>query len=306
MRVAITGGTGFVGKKLVHRLFKEGHEITLLSRSPEKAKQTFSFPTKAIAWTAGKTTLAASALAGIDVVLNLAGEGIADKRWTTARKKAIYDSRILGTRSLVDAVSQTENGPRRFISASAIGFYGDRGNEELNEGSAPGTGFLTNVCRDWEKEVEKLPKSVSHTCIRIGIVLGKEGGALKKLLPIFEFGAGGPVGNGNQWMSWIHVDDLVSLFAFLVKAENAPEIVNGVAPSPATNKDFSKALGRALHRPAILPAPALALKLAMGELSVLVLGSQKVFPKETEKTGFSFAHPKLLEALSDIVKKKAT
>lgn len=301
MKIAVTGGTGFIGKRLVKRLHEEGHSITLLTRSPEKAKASFSFPVDTCNWDAKGGKLSPSALSGIHVLIHLAGEGVADKRWTETRKKEISDSRVLGTRDLVNAVTACPNGPSRFISASAIGIYGDRGDEELTESSTAGTGFLASVCSAWEAEVQKLPAKTKAFRVRIGIVLGNEGGALKKMLPIFKLGAGGPIGSGNQWMSWIHVDDLVGLFCHLVRSEKASGAFNGVSPNPVTNREFAKALGKALGKPAFLPAPAFALKLAMGELSALVLDSEKVAPKKTLETGYKFQYEQVSNALSSLL-----
>jgi len=306
MNVLVTGATGFVGKRLCKKLYEQGHAITVLSRSGEKAKDAFPFPVKAFAWDASKENPPAEAFNGVEGVVHLAGEGIADKRWSESRKRAIHDSRSGGTQKLVKTISGLSKKPKVVVSASAIGWYGNRGNEELTETSSLGTGFLPEVCRDWEKPIDSLPSEIRTVKIRIGIVLGTEGGALKKLLPIFKLGAGGPIGKGDQWMSWIHVDDLVSLLAFSINEEKAKGVLNGVTPVPVTNADFSKALGAALHRPAFMPTPAFALKLALGEMSEIVLASQKVLPKATLATGFSYQFADITSAFADIVKKKVS
>jgi len=305
MNVLVTGATGFIGRRLCQRLYENGHAVTVLSRSGEKAKERFSFPVKAFAWDASKEKAPAAAFEGIDGVIHLAGEGIADKRWTESRKRDLYDSRVKGTARLIETLQALPKKPSVFVSASAIGWYGNRSDEKLDEGSAIGTGFLADICRDWEKATDTLPGGIRLVKIRIGIVLGLEGGALKQLLPIFKLGGGGRVGSGAQWMSWIHVEDLVSLFVHALTHDSVMGVVNGVAPEPVTNGEFSKTLGHVLKRPSFMPTPAFALKLVLGELSALVLDSQRVVSKAAAATGFRFAFTDLAAALHDIVKKKA-
>lgn len=304
MKVLVTGGTGFIGRKLLRALHEKKHAIRVLSRAGKAVEKRFVFPVEGVAWSA-ESDLPLSALEGIDAVIHLAGEGIADKRWSEERKKKILDSRVVGTRRLIASLQQATSRPKIFIGASAIGFYGDRGDEPLTEDSAPGTGFLSFVCQEWEKAYQDLPADVRKCLVRIGVVLGRGGGALKPLLPLFQWGVGGKVGSGNQWMSWIHVEDLVNLFLSLLEAPSASGIFNGVSPKPVQNKEFSKALGHAVHRPAILPAPALALKIAMGEMSELVLGSQRVMPQRALEIGFRCQFESIESALEDIVKKSA-
>jgi uncharacterized protein len=301
MRVLVTGATGFIGKRVAALLHEKGHSVIVASRSGDKAKEKFPFPVTTVRWDAAEE-FPVEALEELDAVIHLAGEGIADKRWTEKRKKAIYDSRVLGTRNLINAIKKAKSPPKAFVSTSAIGIYGDRENEVLTEDSIQGTGFLAKLCKDWEKEVSRIPLKVRWGIVRIGIVLGQDGGALKKLLPIFKIGAGGPVGTGQQWMSWVHLDDLARLFVHLATESSAQGVFNGTAPNPSTNAEFSKTLGHVLKRPAFLPAPAFALKIAMGELSELVLGSQRVTPKHTEEAGFLFQFRNLESALSDIIR----
>lgn len=241
---------------------------------------------------------------GIEAVIHLAGEGIAERRWSAQQKKRIYDSRIVGTRNLILGLSDSPGKtPPVLVCSSAIGFYGDRGDEKLTEKSVRGHDFLSDVCADWEKEVSRASAEIRTVSIRTGIVLGREGGALKKLLPLFQLGLGGPVGDGKQWMSWIHVEDLVRLYVEAATKRQYKGPVNGVAPGAVTNRDFSKALGSALHRPSFLPAPAFALKAAMGELSTLVLSSQRVVPQSAIENGFSFRFPEIQSALTEIVQR---
>jgi uncharacterized protein (TIGR01777 family) len=302
MKVLLTGATGFIGKHLAEHLFRERHELLILSRSGEKAARLFPFPVKALRWEARREAIPAEALAGTQAVIHLAGEGIADKRWSAARKKAIYDSRIEGTRKLVEAV--TLHGPqvRCFLSTSAIGWYGSRADEILDEKSSGGEGFLSEVCRDWERETENLPAHSRCCRVRIGVALGKDGGALKRLLPLFRLGLGGRVGHGRQWMSWIHVDDLAALFAFLLESDKAAGAINATAPNPVTNREFSRTLGKVLKRPAFLPAPAFALKAALGELSQIVLDGQRVLPRRAADLGFKFQYGDLIAALTSLLR----
>jgi uncharacterized protein len=303
MKVLVTGATGFVGTKLVHELMREGHSVVVLSRNGEKAKAKLAAPVTAYSWNPSEACPPAAALEGVQAVFHLAGEGIAEKRWSKEQKRRIYDSRVLGTRHLAEAIAAMEGPkPSALICASAIGFYGDRGDETLTETSALGTGFQPKVCGDWEKEAQALSRSgVRVVLLRIGVVLGREGGMLKRVLPIFKTGLAGPLGNGRQYLSWIHADDLVGILLHSLKdpALNGP--LNAVAPGVATNAEFSRELGKALGRPAFLPAPALVLKLALGEMSELLLGSQRVQPEKAIRSGYTFKFPTLPAALADLV-----
>jgi uncharacterized protein (TIGR01777 family) len=307
MKVLLTGATGFVGKHLVRKLLEKGHDVAVLTRQPQAVREKLGLPVQAFAWDAiGPVPI--ESLAGVNAVIHLAGEGVAEHRWSDDQKKKIYESRVLGTRQLMTAISQLpENDrPESFVSASAIGYYGDCDNELLDETSALGKGFLAEVCRDWEAELfTKSPTNLRTAAVRIGMVLGLEGGALKKLLPLFSTGAGGPVGSGRQWVSWIHIDDLVALFVHLLETKSASGVFNGVAPNPVTNADFSHALGKVLHRPAFVKAPAFAVKLIMGEAAELVLASTRVLPKQTLASGFHFTYPTIEEALGAVVEKKS-
>jgi uncharacterized protein len=305
MKVLVTGGTGFVGRTLVRKLVEKNHEVVLLSRNPEAAKQALPLPIQFFPWNAEVSVPPKEAFQGVEGIIHLAGESIAAGRWTEKQKKKILDSRTLSTRNLLKGAVDSGCKPKVLVMASAIGIYGDRGDQSLSETSPQGIGFLADVCRAWERE-SNYPglESVRKVNLRIGIVLGKDGGALQKLLPIFKLGGGGPVGNGKQWMSWIHRSDLVEMILYSLTHDNVQGAVNAVAPSPSTNAEFSKALGKALKRPAFLPAPAIALKLAMGEMSELVLASQKVEAKKISDSGFVFQYPKIQEALNDICKSK--
>jgi hypothetical protein len=305
MKILVTGGTGFVGRPLVRKLVENNHEVVLLSRNPEAAKSALALPLTVFKWDPEASTPPKEAYQGIEGIVHLAGESIAAGRWTEKQKKKILDSRTLSTRNLLKGAVEAGAKPKVLVMASAIGIYGDRGNDSLSESSPQGIGFLADVCRAWEKE-SQYPglESVRKVNLRIGIVLGKDGGALQKLLPLFKLGGGGPVGNGKQWMSWIHRSDLVEMILYSLTHDNVSGAVNAVAPNPSTNAEFSKALGKAVNRPAFMPAPAIALKLAMGEMSELVLASQKVEAKKILDSGFVFTYPKIQEALDEICKKK--
>lgn len=305
MKYIITGATGFVGRRLVAALLKKGDEVTVLSRNISKARAVFPSQVSVVAWDPITEPAPEVALVGRDAVIHLAGEGVAEKRWTVRQKAKILDSRVLSTRHLVKSINAVPNAPKIFVGASAIGYYGNRGEEVLDESSSAGVGFLPDVCRDWESESVKLSTAVRRVVVRMGIVLGREGGALKPLIPIFSLGGGGPVGNGRQWMSWIHVDDLVSLLIHAAETPSVRGAVNGTAPHPVRNTEFTKALGSALNRPAILPVPSFALRFVMGEMSDLVLFSQNVVPKVPVASGFTFKFPRVQDALNDIAKKKA-
>jgi len=273
MRVVVTGGTGFIGRVLAARFLAEGDDVVVPRR--------------------GDT----SGVDGADVVVNLSGEPIA-QRWTDAARRRIEESRTEGTRRLVAAIASAKARPSVLISASAVGYYGARGDEELDEEAPPGDDFLARLCVRWEEEAAAAAAlGVRVVRIRTGVVLAADGGALAKMLPAFKVFAGGPVGSGMQWMSWIHRDDLVSLFLFALRSAAVAGALNGTAPVPVRNRDFASALGAALHRPAVFPAPAAALRLVFGEMATILLDGQRVVPKRALSLGFSFRYPDLRSAL---------
>lgn len=295
-RVLLSGASGLIGAAVRRELETAGWEVRQLVR--RKAKN----PAE-IEWQAGQGEgLNAAALGEPDVAIHLSGAGIADKRWTKARKRLIVDSRIESTRALVEALRGLEPKPRLLICASAIGIYGDRGDDVLDEDSVPGVGFLPETCLLWEGAAAEAAKAgIRVVSTRFGIVLAKEGGALKKMLPIFRLGLGGPLGNGRQWMSWVSLRDVARALAFLAdpaRAEGpAVEAVNVVGPNPVTNAEFARQLGKALHRPAFMPVPAFALRLAFGEMADdALLASTRVAPKRLEEKGFRFEDETLSEA----------
>jgi uncharacterized protein (TIGR01777 family) len=296
MRVTVTGATGRIGTRLVSELRRRGDEVTVLSRNPDRARAALGV--EAVAWDPEAAPAPVEALAGRDGVIHLAGEDVA-QRWSAEAKRRLISSRELGTRNLVAGLEAADPRPGVLVSSSAIGWYGHRGDEPLDESAPAADDFLAQVCAIWEREAaaaELLDVRVAR--IRTGVVLDKEGGALAKMLPFFKLGGGGPVAGGRQYMSWIHVDDLVSLYlAALDGGEGWSGPINGTAPTPVTNKAFSKALGRALHRPAVAPVPGFAVRLLYGEMADIVIHGQRVLPERAQALGFHFEHPELDEAL---------
>ena len=294
MTVVIAGGTGFLGQSLVAACRREGRRVLVLTRRPRWPDD--------VEWsTTGSDTAWTHAIDGADAVVNLAGEGIADKRWTAERKAAILDSRVRATRALVGAITAARTPPRTFISSSAIGIYGTRGEEPATEETPPGPDFLASVCRQWEAEANAAATATRVVLLRTGIVLARHGGALPQIAMPFRFFAGGPVGSGRQYMSWIHLVDWVSMVTWTLATTAIAGPLNLTAPAPVTNADFSRALGRAMHRPALVPAPAFALRLALGEMAeALLLGGQRVLPAKAQRHGFDFQYSTVDAALQEI------
>lgn len=297
MRAMVTGATGFVGPYLLALLDRP----RILTRDLARAREELAghdLDLHESDLNSGPPPL--SALRNTDVVFHLAGESVASGRWTKKRKERIRDSRVYGTRHLVDALGQLPAGerPRVLISASAVGYYGSRGEETISEKSPPGDDFLAQVCAAWEREAERAADlGIRASMLRIGIVLGPGGGALQKMLPPFKMGMGGRLGSGHQWMPWIHVEDLAALFIHVAKTDAIDGPVNAVAPELVRNHDFTKALAKVLHRPAFIPAPYLGLRLLFGEFAQVLFASQKVEPRVATATGCSYRYPHLEEAL---------
>ena len=297
MRILVSGATGFIGRRLVEEFHRQGQTLVALSRDPAAAQRHLPALEKAYGWNPLHELPPAAAFTGVDAVVHLAGETVTG-RWTEEKMQSIRDSRVLGTANLVKAMVRLETRPQVLISASAIGYYGDRGDEELTEESAPGNDFLAEVCQEWEKEAGKVEwGGVRSARVRVGIVLGPGGGALAAMLLPFQLGAGGPLGSGRQWWSWVHRDDLIALILHLIEHPEFSGAVNGTAPEPARQKDFAKTLGRVLWRPAFLPAPAFALKIALGGFSTELLSSKRVLPRNARDLGFRFRYPRLEAAL---------
>jgi uncharacterized protein len=295
MRVTVTGATGLIGTKLVAALIARGEEVTVLSRDPERASAKLGVD--AAAWDPLADSAPADALAGCDGVVHLAGEPVA-QRWSAAAKERIRSSRTLGTANLVAGLRAAEPRPAVLVCASAVGYYGPHGDEQVDEATPPGRDFLAAVCVAWEdaaRAAEQLGMRV--TALRTGVVLDPSGGALAKMLPAFRAGIGGPVAGGRQYMPWIHVDDLVGLYLAALDGSAWSGPINATAPAPATNSDFSKALGRALHRPAVAPVPRLAMKLLYGDMEQIVTTGQRAVPARALALGYAFRHADLDEAL---------
>lgn len=300
MKILMTGATGLIGKELGLELARKGHELLIVSRSAQKARMQVPFPCEVIEGDLTQGVLIDSRLNQVDAVIHLLGEGVAEKRWSKKQKQKIMDSRVLGTRHLVNSFSRA---PKIFISASAIGFYGDRGNEELNEKSSVGQGFLPEVCVNWEIEADAIQNKgdVRQVKARIGVVLAENGGALEKMLPPFQAGVGGPLASGKQWMSWVHIQDIVGLFCAALENTMLEGVVNFVAPNPATNYEFSKLLAQTIHRWMGPAVPAFVLKIMFGELAQVLLASQKVKPEKAQLAGYRFKFADLEMALKDVL-----
>jgi uncharacterized protein (TIGR01777 family) len=301
-RVVVTGATGLIGRVVISALQARGDEVVALSRDEQRARRQLGGEVRAVSWTDPLSTAAPeSALAGADSVIHLLGEPIG-QRWSDEVKRRIRDSRELGTRNLVAGLLEVPEGrrPGVLISQSAAGYYGSRGDERLNESSSPGTGFLAEVVKAWEAEAqaaEDLGLRVART--RTGVVIDAKTGALAKMLPPFRAGIGGPVGSGHQYLPWIHLDDVVGALLFCLDHDTAAGPINLSAPEPVTNREFSHALGRALHRPAVMPVPPVALRLLYGEMAEIVLEGQRAVPERLLELGYRFQHPELDGALRD-------
>lgn len=295
MRLVVAGGTGFIGSALCARLLELGHSLILLTRSPSSAA--VSADEKQIVWNPGSSGAWEEAIHGSDGVINLAGEPIA-KRWTERQKQKIASSRIDATRALVTAIGKAKEKPKFLINASAVGYYGPRGDEKLTEEAGPGSDFLSHLCGAWEKEAAKAEDyGLRVIRLRTGVVLGKGGGALAKMVLPFKLFIGGPLGSGEQWMSWIQLEDEIGLIAFLLQHAEAHGAVNATAPNPVTMNEFCKVLGDVLNRPSWAPVPASALHLLLGEMAEMLLTGQHVLPAQAQKLGYAFKYPTLLEAL---------
>ena len=293
MRVLVTGGTGFIGAALCHALTGAGHVPTVVTRDPEHVEGA------AIGWEGVSAAVRES-----DALVNLAGEPLGSRRWSARQKELIRESRVRATRTLVDAVAAAEPRPRILVNASAVGYYGPREDEALDESAGPGAGFLADVCRAWEQEAlraEDIGLRVAR--LRLGVVLAADGGALARMLPPFRAFVGGPIGSGRQWMSWIHRDDVTGLVVAALGNDGYRGPVNATAPEPVTNREFAKALGRALARPAWLPTPASALRLALGEMAELLLAGQRVLPGVADRLGYQWRYPELGGALRASVRR---
>ncbi len=296
MRVTITGATGLIGSRLVAELLGRGDEITVLSRDAARAQE--SLGVTAHEWDLYSQPAPAVALSGRDAVVHLAGENVA-QRWSATAKRTICDSRVEGTRNLIAGLQACDPKPKVLVSSSAIGYYGARGDEPIDEEAPPGSGFLAEVCVAWEREAQAATQlGIRLVRVRTGIVLDAGGGALKTMLPPFRAGVGGPVAGGRQFMSWIHRDDLVGMIVAALDGDSWSGAVNATAPEPVSNREFARALGHALHRPAIAPLPGAALRLLYGDMAEMVTTGARVLPAKALVLGYAFRHPQLGGALS--------
>lgn len=304
MKIAMTGATGLIGRPLGRSLIEDGHELVVLTRNSRKAEKTYP-DSELISWDAIAEAPPARLLSGCQAFIHLSGENVAGGRWTKQRREAIRDSRVIGTRNLVECVLRCRPLPKVLLSGSAIGFYGDRQDEELDESSAAGDGFLAEVGIRWEEEAQPaIEAGVRVAFLRTGLVLSTQGGALAKMLGPFRKGLGGRLGGGRQWMSWIHLEDEVQAIRMALDNPEVSGPINLTAPHPVTNKEFTRTLAAALRRPALFPVPAFVLKLVVGRemAQQLLLQGQRALPKKLERHGFQFRFSQLEEALSDLLK----
>ena len=300
MRIVIAGGTGFLGSPLAEVYAEEGHDVRVLTRSLAPGESRHESGTGVpgitrVGWIPdGRAGAWAATINNADAVINLAGETIGDKRWTPARKALLRDSRLLATRSLVAALAQSDRKPRAFVSASGVGYYGDGGDDVKTEEAPAGHDFLAHLCGDWEAEAHKAAASnVRVAIVRTGLVLERSGGALPRMMTPFRFFAGGPLGSGRQYLSWIHRLDWVEMVRWIVATPSAAGPLNATAPHPVTNRQFARALGRALHRPALVPVPGFALRLVLGEFAESILTGQRVIPTRATAMGYHFRYPEI-------------
>ena len=301
MKILVTGSTGLIGSALVPHLGDDGHAVTRLLRSRVSPGE------KGILWDIQSGTLDPAPLEGFDAVVHLAGENIGAGRWSLTRKAIIRDSRVKGTRLLSETLARLEQPPKVLVCASAMGFYGDRAEEILNEESSGGTGFLPDLCREWEAASEPAAeKGIRVVHLRIGLVLSAQGGALKKMLPPFKMGVGGRLGSGKQYMSWIALDDLVGVIEHVIRNDTLAGPVNAATPNPVTNQEFTKTIGRVLGRPTVFPVPSFAVRLLFGEMGdALLLASARLEPARLAASGFAFRYPELEPALRHVLNKPA-
>ncbi|MFQ5928439.1 MAG: TIGR01777 family oxidoreductase [Acidobacteriota bacterium] len=302
MRIGVTGATGLIGSALCQSLIQDNHEVVVLARNPEKVRQNLS-TAKVFTWEAISGPPPEQSMDGLDALVHLAGEAIAEGRWTARRKRAIRGSRVAGARNLVQAILRSKNPPKVLLSGSAIGYYGPRGDQLLEETSSPGKDFLAEICQQWESEAMRATESgVRVVLLRTGLVLSTEGGALPRILPPFRMFVGGPLGSGRQWMSWIHIKDEIEAIRYAVTKDEIEGPINLAAPNPVTNREFSRELGRVLGRPAFFRVPGFALRVLFGEMAEsLLLQGQRVLSKKLQQAGYKFRFPQLNGALLDLI-----
>jgi uncharacterized protein (TIGR01777 family) len=302
MHILITGATGFIGKALSQKLLAEGHQLTILTRNKNTIPELFrNSNIRIFEWSDTTTLPPIESILGINGVINLIGENIAAKRWTDEQKKILYDSRVIATKNLTTLINQNSISPLDFfISASAIGIYPINHNEALNEDSELGKGFLADLCKDWEAAAHTILETERTVIIRTSVVLDSSGGALKKMLPPFKLGLGGPIGDGHQIMSWIHSEDLVNIYIAAATNKHFKGIYNACVPYPVNNRHFTKILGKVLHRPTVFSVPAIFLRILFGEMSSIILDSQKIISKRLKEEKFHFKYETIEIALKNL------
>lgn len=299
--VLVTGATGFIGSRVCDTLHEKDYTVNAVSRNPERARTKLNQVNEIYAWSPETEQLPPEATSDVNAVIHLAGESIAG-RWNAEKKRRIRDSRVLSTRNLVASFASSDTKPDVLVCASAIGLYGDSGDEVFTETTPQGTDFLAEVCHEWETESQKASEhGIRVVSVRIGLVLGIGGGLLEQVLPPFKMGVGGKLGSGNQWMSWIHIDDIVGIILHAMVNSDIQGALNATAPTPVRNIEFTKTLGSVLRKPTIFPVPAFGLKLLMGEFANFVVLSQNVIPEKTEESGYQFQYRTLESALKDLL-----
>lgn len=302
MRVIITGGTGLIGRQLCANLVKDGHEAIALSRDPQSHQRQMPDGVSLVGWDAQSAQGWGELVNGADAIVNLVGENLSARLWSAAQKRRIRESRLNGGQAMVEAIRLSKRKPKVVVQASGVNYYGPGGDEVISEDHPAGSDFLSQVCVDWEAstaEVEKM--GVRRVIIRSGVVLDKKEGALPRFLLQFRLFAGGTLGDGRQWLSWIHPQDEINGIRFLIENQDASGAFNLTSPNPKTNLEFGKAIGRVLHRPALIRVPAFVIKLVFGEMSIVVLKGQRAVPQNLSKIGFQFSHPELQEAVKDVI-----
>ncbi|MCQ3933095.1 MAG: TIGR01777 family protein [Chloroflexi bacterium] len=302
MRVIITGGTGLIGSALAKSLLADGHEVIVLSRNPGSAK--IEPGVRIENWTARSGDGWSSLITSDTAIVNLAGAGIGDKRWSEDRKKLILESRVNAGAAVVDAIEKASEKPRVVIQSSAVGYYGTPGDQVLTEDSPAGEDFLADVCKQWEDSTQAVEgMGVRRAIIRSGVVLSMDGGALPRMLLPFKLMVGGPIGDGKHWFPWIHIDDEIKAIRFLIENENAKGVFNVMAPNPLTNGDFTHEVGKVMQKPAVIPVPKLTLQMMFGEMAIMVIDGQRAVPKRLQEHNFEFVYPTVEPALKNLFKK---
>jgi uncharacterized protein len=300
MKILVCGATGLIGRSICKLLSQDGHDVSATSRSATKPQGLAAMEVHQ--WDTQAGPPSEKALEGIDAVVNLVGEPIDARRWSDEQKKLIRDSRVVTTRNLVDGLRSLRTKPAVLVNGSAVGYYGNRGDEILDETASAGDGFMSEVCQEWEREAQRATEiGIRSVQVRTGVVLSVEGGALKKMLMPFKLGIGGRLGSGKQWFPWIHIDDIAGIFRHSAIDSSVIGPVNGVSPNPATNAQFTRQLAEALHRPAFLPVPEMSLKVLLGEMSDVLFDSQRAVPSKAIATGYRFVHKDLSAALKDLL-----